>query len=78
MALLATTDIPAAPVLVFMAFGVIMAMFGHASKSRTLIVTGILILFMATAAMVAGAWIAYHGGETTDPRPAKDPKEPGF
>jgi uncharacterized protein YqgC (DUF456 family) len=77
---LAATEIPAAPVLIFMALGVLIAIFGHASKSRTLIVTGIMILFMATAAMVAGAYVAYQneGEGTEDPRPKRDPREPTF
>ena len=75
---LAATDIPAAPVLIFMAFGVILATLGHASKSRTLVVTGLMILFMATAAMVAGAYIAYHSENTGDPRPKRDPRDPTF
>ncbi|HEV2815340.1 MAG TPA: hypothetical protein VGW10_18940 [Solirubrobacteraceae bacterium] len=59
MVLAATDTIPAAPVLIFMAFGVLMAIVGHASKSRALIVTGIVILFLATAGMVVGAYVAY-------------------
>ena len=74
---LAATDIPAAPVVIFMALGVIVALVGHASKSRTLVLTGLLILFMATAAMVVGAYVAYEGGET-DPREERDPKDPTF
>ena len=49
---LAADTIPAAPVLIFMAIGVIVATVGHASKSRPLIIAGLTILFMATAAMV--------------------------
>ena len=75
--LLAATEIPAAPVLIFMALGVILATLGHASKSRTLVVTGLVILFMATAAMVVGAYVAYEGGEG-DPREENNPKEPKF
>jgi uncharacterized protein YqgC (DUF456 family) len=78
MGLLAATDIPAAPVLVFMGLGVLVAMFGHASKSRTLVVTGLMMLFLATAAMVAGAYVAYQDEPTQDPRPRNDPKVPNF
>ncbi len=74
---LAAETIPAAPVLIFMAFGVILATIGHASKSRTLVVAGITILFMATIAMVVGAYIAFEGGEG-DLRPERDPKDPTF
>ena len=77
MVLAAADTIPAAPVLIFMALGVILATFGHASKSRTLVVTGLVILFMATAAMVVGAYVAYEGGEG-DPREERNPREPTF
>ncbi len=77
MLLAATETIPAAPVLIFMGLGVIIAIFGHASKSRALVVAGITILFVATIAMVVGAYIAYEGGET-DVRPGRDPKDPTF
>ncbi|HEX8082945.1 MAG TPA: hypothetical protein VF529_01565 [Solirubrobacteraceae bacterium] len=74
---LAADTIPAAPVLVFMGLGVLITIFGHASKSRTLIVTGLVILFMATAGMVIGAYVAYERGET-DIREEHDPKDPRF
>ncbi len=67
--ILAATTIPAAPVVIFMAVGVLIAMFGHAAKSRATVATGLLMLFMATAAMFAGAYAAYQGDEP-DPRPA--------
>ena len=75
--LLAAETIPAAPVLIFMGLGVLIAIFGHASKSRTLVVAGIVILFMATFAMVVGAYVAYERGET-DIREERDPKDPTF
>jgi uncharacterized membrane protein (GlpM family) len=78
MAPLAATDIPAAPVLVFMGLGVLVAIVGHASRSRTLIVTGLMMLFLATAAMVAGAYVAYQEDPQEDPRPSNDPRVPNF
>ena len=78
MDLLAATEIPAAPVLVFMGLGVLIAMAGHASKSRMLILTGLMMLFLATGAMVLGAYIAYNENPTEDPRPRNDPKVPNF
>ena len=74
---LAAETIPAAPVLIFMAVGVIVATVGHASKSRSVVIAGLTILFMATAAMVVGAYIAYERGET-DVREERDPKDPTF
>ena len=76
--LLAASDIPAAPVVILMGLGVLIAIVGHASRSRTLIVAGLMILFMATAAMVAGAYVAYQEDPTEDPRPKRDPKDPTF
>ena len=78
MGLLAATDIPAAPVLVFMGLGVLVAALGHASKSRTLVVTGLVMLFLATAGMVVGAYVAYQEDPQEDPRPKNDPKVPNF
>ena len=74
---LAATDVPAAPIVVLMAIGVILALVGHASKQRGLVVMGLAILFLATAAMVVGAYVAYEGGET-DPREERDPRDPTF
>ena len=73
----AAETIPAAPVLIFMAIGVILALLGHMSRARWLVVTGLTILFMATAAMVVGAYVAFESGET-DPREQRDPKKPTF
>ena len=67
-AVLAASEVPVAPIVIFMAFGVVIAIFGHASKSPGTVMTGLLILFMATAAMFVGAYIAYEN-EETDPRP---------
>ena len=65
---LAETTIPAAPVVIVMAVGVLIAMFGHAAKSRATVAAGLMMLFMATAAMFVGAYVAYQGDER-DPRP---------
>ena len=75
---LAATDIPAAPVLVLMALGVIVATVGHASKARWLVVTGLMMLFLATASMMVGAYIAYNEDPNEDPRPRNAPEVPNF
>lgn len=75
--LIAAADIPAAPILVFMAIGVIVAVVGHASKSRATVIMGLFMLFLATAAMVVGAWVAYQQDEV-DPRDEKPPSQPSF
>jgi hypothetical protein len=75
--MLAASEIPAAPVVVLMGFGVLIAIVGHASRSRGLTITGLALLFLATAAMVVGAFAAYQD-DPTDPRERKPPQEPGF
>jgi hypothetical protein len=77
MVLLATETIPAAPVLALMGFGVLLAIAGHLYGSRSVVATGIAILFLATAAMVVGGFIAYQG-EESDPRPVEEPRSPDF
>ena len=66
--LLAASTIPAAPVIGLMALGVLIAMVGHAMRSRGTVAAGLAILFLATAGMVVGGFAAYNRGET-DPRP---------
>jgi len=63
--------VPAAPVLAIMAAGVVVAVFGHIWKSYRVVAVGIAILFLATALMLIGAFVAFHRGEK-DPRPAPD------
>jgi hypothetical protein len=74
-AVLAVGEISAAPVVGVMAFGIVMAIVGHITKRNLLVGMGIAILFLATIAMVALAYIEYQGGTTFDPRP-EDPKLP--
>ena len=77
MLLAATETIPAAPVLAIMALGVLIAIGGHLYGSKGLVATGIAILFLGTAAMMVGGYIAYQGDEG-DPRPAEEPRSPDF
>jgi 4-amino-4-deoxy-L-arabinose transferase-like glycosyltransferase len=65
----AASDVPAAPVLVLMAAGAVVAVAGHASGSRRTAAIGIAMIFLATALMILLAYAAYEGGDTTDPRP---------
>jgi hypothetical protein len=74
---LAASEVPAAPVLALMAFGVLLALVGHASRSTALVATGLAILFLATAAMVAGGFIAFND-DPTDPRDQPNVREPRF
>ncbi len=77
MLLAASQQIPAAPILIFMAFGVVLATLGHAAKSRGTTIMGLFILFLATAAMLVGGYVAYQQ-EDNDPRDTKPPEQPGF
>ena len=72
-----TKDVPAAPVLILMFLGVLIAIAGHLYGSKTVVGMGIFVLFLATAAMIVGGFLAYDQ-EDTDPRPQNDPKEPNF
>ncbi len=64
------TEVPAAPVLALMAFGVVLALAGSLVRSTTLQATGLALLFLATAAMVVGGLLAFRGGDD-DPRPVE-------
>ena len=75
MALLAASDIPAAPVLALMGIGVIIAIAGHATKSKATVATGLAILFLATAGMMVGGFAAFQDNPG-DPR-KDDPAYPG-
>ncbi len=62
------STVSAGPVVALMAFGVLLAIAGSAMKSTTVQATGLAILFLATAAMVVGAFVAFSEDER-DPRP---------
>jgi hypothetical protein len=74
---LAAAEITAAPVIALMFAGVVIAIAGHLFGSRAVVATGLAILFLATAAMVVGGFVAYQG-DPTDPREERDVREPGF
>jgi len=72
----AASDLPAAPVVAAMAFGVVMAIVGHAAKNNAVAALGIAVLFLATAAMMIGGVTAYDD-DPADPRPC-NPKLKGL
>jgi len=74
-AVIAAGEIPAAPVVGVMAFGLVMALVGHIARSNALVGLGIAVLFLATAAMVLLAYLDFSRGASFDPRP-KDPELP--
>jgi hypothetical protein len=77
MLIAATETIPAAPIVVLMGIAVLLTIGGHLYGARSIVAAGLAILFLATAAMVVGGYIAYQGDET-DPRPAERPESPDF
>lgn len=73
----AASQVPVTPIVALMGFGVVVAILGHITRLRWLIVTGLAILFLATAGMLVGGYVSYHDGDA-DPRPRGDPANPGF
>ena len=74
---LAVSEISAAPVIAVMAFAVLVTLVGHVLKQRTIVATGLALLFLATAAMLLGAFAAYQD-DPADPRPKERPSESRF
>jgi hypothetical protein len=72
---LAASEIPAAPILLLMGIGVLIAIAGHVTKSKGTVATGLAILFLATAGMVVGGFAAFQD-DPGDPR-KDDPAYPG-
>jgi hypothetical protein len=56
--MIAATQLPIAPILAVMAFGVVVAIAGHIVRARWLVITGLVLLFAATAAMFAAYFVA--------------------
>ena len=75
--MLAASTIPAAPVLALMAFAVLVTMVGHVVKARFIVVLGLMLLFLSTAAMLVGGYAAYQD-DPSDPRRPSDPTQPKF
>ena len=57
--MLAASEIPASPVLVLMALGVLIAIGGHATRIKGAVALGIALIFLATAGMVIGGFAAF-------------------
>lgn len=72
--ILAASDISATPVALLIGFGVLVALVGHLAGSRRTVVAGIAILFVATALLLVGGYIAYQD-DPGDPRPCDAPRD---
>lgn len=67
------SDIPAAPVVGLMAFGVVIAVLGHSARNTKVAGVGIAVLFVATALMVIVGYAAYNDNPN-DPRDCAIPQ----
>jgi hypothetical protein len=62
----------ATPVAVLIGLGVVVGLAGHLAGSRRTVAVGIAILFVATALLVAGAYLSY-SDDAVDPRQCDAP-----
>jgi hypothetical protein len=70
--MIAASDLSAAPVALLIALGVLVAIIGHLAGSRRTVGVGLAILFIATALLLVGGYIAYQDN-AVDPRPCDAP-----
>jgi hypothetical protein len=68
----AASTVSAAPVLVLMAVGILVAIAGHVVRSPRVVGAGLALVFLATALMFLGGLVAFQGDER-DPRPQATP-----
>jgi hypothetical protein len=69
---LAASAVPAGPVAALVALGAVVALGGHLAGSRRTVVAGLAILFVASALMIVGGYLAYCD-DPGDPRPCAQP-----
>lgn len=69
---LGASDLSATPVALLIGFGVLVAIVGHLAGSRRTVVVGIVILFVATALLMVGGYLAFQD-DPSDPRPCDAP-----
>ena len=70
--MIGASDLSATPVALLIGFGVLVGVVGHLAGSRRTVVVGIAILFIATALLLAGGYMAYQD-DAVDPRPCDAP-----
>ncbi len=76
--MIAASQPPVPAILALMGIGVLVAIAGHVTKLRWLVITGLALLFLATAGMFAGAFVSYQDHGDPDPRPQRDVRQPSF
>ena len=69
---LGASDLSATPVALLIGLGVLITVAGHLAGSRRTVVTGIVVLFVATALLLAGGYLAFQD-DPVDPRPCDAP-----
>ena len=69
---LAASAIPSGAVAALIALGVVVAIAGHLAGSRRIVIGGIALLFVASALMIVGGYLAYRD-DPVDPRPCAEP-----
>jgi hypothetical protein len=62
----------ATPAALLIGLGVLVGIVGHLAGSRRTVVVGIAILFVATALLIAGAYLSY-SDDAVDPRQCDAP-----
>lgn len=70
--MIGASDLSATPVALLIGFGVLVGIVGHLAGSRRTVVVGIAILFIATALLLVGGYMAYQD-DAADPRPCDAP-----
>ena len=70
--LIGASDLSATPVALLIGFGVFVGVVGHLAGSRRTVAVGIAILFIATALLLVGGYLAYQD-DPGDPRPCDAP-----
>lgn len=71
--LLGASDLSATPVALLIGFGVLIGIVGHLAGSRRTVVVGIAVLFIATALLMVGGYLAFQD-DPGDPRPCDAPR----
>ena len=69
---LGASELSATPVAVLIALGVVIGVTGHLAGSRRTVAVGIAVLFIATALLMIGGYLAFQD-DPVDPRPCDAP-----
>jgi hypothetical protein len=69
---LAASAVAPGLVAALLGLGVLVALGGHLAGSRRTVMTGLAVLFAASALMIVGGYIAYRD-DPADPRPCAEP-----